>query len=164
MAEEQAVLVKVADGITADLAAALADGQFVGLQFKPERSYADWLDDELDDLECLHVDVVPVGHEQTDLDDRESIGYVCSVDVGVRKKFGPRDNSQAGRIKRAEIDRLVRFIEELHEHFCELTLPTFEAAVWRETKIRTTFSRKHLREKRLFLGVIRLFFFASQDL
>jgi len=164
MPDEQAVLVKVADGVTAEINAALEAGEFEGLQFTAERSYADWKDDELEDLDCLHVDVVPVRYDNTDLDSRGSVGYVCSVDIGVRKKFGQGDNSQSGRIRKEEVDRLVLLVEQLHEHFCKDLLSTFEDATWRDTKIPTTFSRRHLRDARLFLGVIRVSFDVSKSL
>lgn len=164
MSDPQAILVQVADGMTAELAAAHDSGKFAGLVFTPERSYADWKDDELEDLDCLHVDVVPVGHDSSDQEDRGAVGYVCTSDIGIRKKFGPRSNAQSGRIRRTEIDRLVLLVEEIHEHFCMERLPTFESAIWRETKIRTTFSRRHLRDMRMFLGVIRVSYDVSQAL
>src|SRR5688572_11480401 len=102
MPDGQAELVKVADGAVTEIAAALEDGLFEGLNFKPTRSYADWKDDELEDLDCLNVDVVPVEYVDSSLEDRGSVGYLCSFDIGVREKFSP-----GGRIKIAEIDRLI---------------------------------------------------------
>ncbi|WP_425618033.1 hypothetical protein NA78x_001726 [Anatilimnocola sp. NA78] len=172
MSDELAVLVKVADGVTAQLAAALEDGWFEGLQFTPERSYADWLDDELEDLDCLKVDVVPVAYDETDLEGRGSCGYLVSVDIGVRLKFGLRDQVQGNRIRLAEVDRLILFVQELHEYFIKAgdgtgigrRLESFPGATWRESRIRTTFSRRHLRDKRMFLGVIRGFWDVSKEL
>src|SRR4051794_21209254 len=111
---EPAVLEMVGDGIAAELNTALeSDEEFRGLQFKDECVYPDFKVEELADLDCLKVDVVIAGHDENDLDDRDSIGYLCSYDIVVRKKFGERDTTQSRRIAKPEIGRLVKFIEEL---------------------------------------------------
>jgi len=159
---DPAELVRVADAITTELTTAQTGGVFVGLEdFAPERSYADWAND-LDALEGLKVDVVPVSYEQTELVDRGTIGYLCSADVGVRKWFDRSQQGAQNRITRSAIDRLVLFIQELHEFFCKppdgigRRLATYESAVWQETKIRVTYSRKHLHSHRMFLGIVRV--------
>jgi hypothetical protein len=171
---DPAVLVKVSDGITVEVNAALEAGIFTGLQFKAESSYADFQDDELDDLDCLKVDVVPVGYTRTELDDRSSVLYVTASDIAVRKKFSEAQLTQSRRIKKSEIDRLVLFVQELHEFFLRpdaeegvpigTRLTTFPEATWRETNIRTTFSRRHLRDLKMFLGVIRVSYEVSKPL
>lgn len=162
---DPAVIVRIADGITAELASALDGGVFEGLLFKPKRGYADWKDEELSELKCLNVDVVPVVHSKSEHDDRGSTLYACEVDIAVRQKFDGDDLTSCGRVQTEKIDRLVRFIEEIHEHFCDETaLPTFEDAKWVDTKIRMTYSRKHLREMKLFFGVVRVTYETSVDL
>ena len=159
----QAVFVKGADDIVAQLRAAVAGGErFIGLQFKPKRSWAEWKTEDLADTDCLQVDVVPVRHEDEDLDDRESLGYVCSYDVGVREKFGPEDAAQSGRTRQQKIDRLAMLVEELHELFVMLQLDDDE--VWQGAKIRLSYSPEHLRDKNMFLGIVLVRLFVSKVL
>lgn len=155
-----AVLIEVADGVTADLLTAVEDDEFTGLQFTPERSYADW-DDELPDLDCLHVDVVPVAYEETDDDARGSTGYVCSAQIVIRKKFSQKYRTQSGRIDLEEIDRLVLLVEEIREYFRQRTLTDYDAT-WREDRVLVACSRKHLREMSMFLGVVQVSFDVSE--
>src|SRR5262245_19436785 len=96
---DQAELIKVADGIVAELKAVYTAGQFAGLspllgldQFTPERSYADWAD-ELDEIDKLKVDVVPIGYDEAELETPVSVGYLCRSHIGVRYKF-PRSESE----------------------------------------------------------------------
>lgn len=162
-----AVLVTLADAITAELNAATWDG----LSLEWERSYADW-EIDLRTLGQLKGDVVPVAYDETDLDGRGSVGYACSVDIGVRKKFGQPELEQCGRIDLAEIDRLVLFVQELHEFFIAPSgsttigrrLQNYTTANWRETTIRSTYSQKHLREMQMFLGVVRVTYDVSKTL
>lgn len=162
-----AVLVTLADAITAELNAATWDG----LAPNWERSYADW-DIGLKTIGQFKCDVVPVAYDETDLDGRGSVGYACSVDLGVRKKFGQEDLEKCGKIVMAEIDRLVLFIEELHEFFIAPSddttigrrLQDYTEASWRETTIRSTYSQKHLREMQMFLGIVRVTYDVSKTL
>lgn len=158
-----AVLIEVAEGVTNELRDAVDDDEFEGLQFVPERSYAEW-DDELPDLDCLHVDVVPVTYDETDLDARESVGYVVSVDVVIRKKFGQKHRTQNGKIDLEEIDRLVLLVEEIYELFSKARLTDYDEAIWKETRILSSYSRKHLREMSMFLGIVRISFDVSERL
>jgi hypothetical protein len=162
-----AVLIRVADAITAELTNAQQAGAFVGLEpFTPERSYADW-ESDVQALDGLHVDVVAATYEGNELGSRGAIHYLCSVDVGVRRWFNrSQSENVSGRIKRDEVDRLVLFVQELNAFFCNSgvgrRLATYEDAVWRATKIRTTYSRKHLRDHRMFLGILRPTYLVSQ--
>jgi hypothetical protein len=166
---EPAVLEAVGDGIAAELNAALESGeQFQGLQFEAESRYADFKLEELADLDCLKVDVVIIGHDQNDLDDREDIGYLLAYDIVVRKKFGERETEQCRQVSKAEIGRLVKFIEELDVFCAKRTLAEDELgnglAVWVDTKITITYSASHLRDERMFLGIIRVQLFSSVEL
>jgi hypothetical protein len=158
-----AVLIEVADGVTAELLTALNADTFSEVTFVPERSYADW-DEDLSDLDCLHVDVVPVAYEDTSLDARESVGYVCSVDVVIRKKFSQKYRTQDGKIDKSEVDSLVLLVEEIHEYLCKIRLTDYTEAVWRETVIRSAYSREHLRMMSMFFGVVRVSFDVSERL
>lgn len=152
---KKAVLTTIADAITAELAAAVRDGKFEGMQFTPERSYADW-DDDLKDLDCLRVDVVPVGHEDASRETRGSLKYDCSIDIGVREKFGAEARDKHGRIQVERVDRLALLIEEIHEFFISRRLTGLEAAVWVETKIVSSYDREKLRDLGLFVGFVRV--------
>ena len=103
-----AKIVQLADAVTA----ALAEAEFT-VQFVPERSYADWTM-QLEDTDALHVDVVIVGHEATELDDRGDISYVDAIDIGIRYKFGPEAREPDGRLRNADVDALVALVEEIH--------------------------------------------------
>lgn len=158
-----AVLIEVAEALTADLLTAVTADEFTGLTFEPEWSFADW-DDDLSDLDCLKVDVVPVTYDETDLDARESVGYVVSCDVVIRKKFSQKYRRQDGKIDRDEIAALVLLVEEIHEYLCKIRLTDYDEASWKETTIRSTYSRKHLRELSMFLGIVRVSFDVSERL
>ena len=167
---DPAVLIQVADAIAAELTTAQLGGLFVGLEaFTPERSYADW-ENDLEELNGLRVDVVAATYESNELDSRGSVAYLCSVDVGVRRWFNRSQTNPdtQGRIKKAEIDRLVLFVQELNEFFLNQgagrRLATLERAVWQDCKIRSTYSRKHLRLHRMFLGIVRPFYLVSKSL
>lgn len=163
-----AELVAVADAITTELTAAQQAGQFVDLAaFTPERSYADWAND-LAELSGLRVDVVGVAYTEAELADRGSVAYVCTSHVGVRHWFLRSETEGTdSRIKRASIDRLVLFIQELNEFFCKeggRRLAAYPAASWQDTKILTTYSRKHLRDHRMFLGILRVSYYVTKTL
>ena len=156
---DQAELVKIADAITTKLAAAQVAGRFVGLEtFTPVRSYADWKKD-LEELDALQVDVVGLSYDECGLDTRGSVGYLCTSHVGVRRWFPSSQVQSGGRINRDKIDRLVLFVQELNEFFCDLNgrrLDAYPEAAWQATKILTTFNRKHLRDHRMFFGLLKV--------
>lgn len=152
-----AVLVDLADAIATELSAASLTT--FGVTFTAESSYADW-HDELTDLDTLHVDVVPVRHEDSELADRGSTKYGLTVDVGFRKRFGTSSQSSStGRITKADIDALVLMVEKAHEWFLGdggRQLASLPVAVWESSDIRASYVRKMLRDKRLFVGVVRV--------
>jgi len=158
-----AVLIEVAEGVTADLLTAVNANTFTGLTFVPEWSFAEW-DDELADFDELHVDVVPVNYDQSELDSRESTGYVVSVDVVIRKKFSQKYRTQNGKIDKEEINSLVLLVEKIHEYLCKIRLTDYDEAIWRETNIRSAYSREHLRTAGMFMGVVRVSFDVSERL
>src|SRR5262245_38503360 len=164
---DEAELIKVADGIVAELKAAQVAGQFIGVaSFTPERSYADWAD-ELDTMDDLRVDGVPIGYDEVELETPVSVAYLCRSHIGVRFKF-PRSESEGAnnRIKKATIDRLVLFVQEIDsllrkEQHRRLT--SFQDASWQEGKIVSTYSRAYLRDKRMFFGLLRVSYAVSKD-
>jgi hypothetical protein len=147
-----AKIVQLADAVTA----ALAEAEF-SVEFVPERSYADWTM-QLEDSDTLHVDVVIVGHEASELDDRGDIAYVDAIDIGVRYKFGPEAREPDGRLRNADVDGLVALVEEIHESLAAERLDQFEDAIWRDASIRATYVRQHLREWGQFTAILRISF------
>ena len=171
---DQAELIKVADGIDAELKAGYTAGhfgdlaQFLGLDaFTPERSYADWAD-ELEQIDVLKIDVVPIAYDEAELQTPFMVGYVCRSHVGVRYKF-PRSDTDGdkGRIAKASIDRLVLFVQDIDSFFrkeAHRRLTSFPEAAWQEGKIVSTYSRKYLRDQRLFFGLLRMTHAVSKEL
>ena len=159
MPDGSAELVKIADAITAELATEQQAGQFVDLEaFTPVRSWADWKDD-LEELNELKVDVVGLSYDQCTLDTRDSVEYLCTSHIGIRRWFPQSQTEIGGRIKRDRIDRLIYFVQELNELFCRENgrrLANYPDATWDETKILTTFNRKYLRDKRMFFGLLKV--------
>ena len=101
-----AEIVKIAEAITAELAA----GTF-SQAFEPVRSYD--CETGLEDLDELHVDVVPVT-EETEMESRRSMGFMCEIDIGIRKHFGPdADDPATGKVKTAEVDALLDLKQEV---------------------------------------------------
>lgn len=170
-----AVLVSVAKAITKELDAAFIAGTF-GAQYREQRakrSYADW-DEALEDLDTLHVDVVPVGPGNPKLVmlTRSAWEYVVSVQIGVRKRFGHTDqDSTTGRILAEEIDALILLLEKIGKYFMPSQttqtgrrLADMPEAVWmpevgereRGTEFQTSFDREMLRNNRQYIGIVRL--------
>lgn len=157
-----AALVYVADLVT-DV---LNDAQFgEGVEFTAERSYADW-DLMLEDADELRVDVVPVGHATSDLNSRGNSGYLVTLNIGIRKRFGQAESDQqTGRIDKAEVDRLVLLVEQIHELLCSYQQRNLASNVaWRETKITDTYVAAHLRQDRQFTGLILCTFHVKRAL
>jgi hypothetical protein len=155
-----AVEVDIADAITAAL-----DTAAFSQAFTPVRSYAEW-EDALEDLNTLHVDVVPVQTgPATELDDRADVEYDCEIDIGVRYRFGTADQvSATGRVDTAKVDELILLVQEIAEFFMVDRLADANTAVWQDTEIKLGWSRKHLRQLRQFFGFVRLTFKATRVL
>jgi hypothetical protein len=136
-----------------------------GIEFSAARSYADWAD-ELKVENVLHVDVVPLqtAYAKSELASRGKVKHRLGFDIAVRKKFGRQDQNVENRVERAKLDSLVYLTEALHHFFVAGRLSGFEAAVWQSSDIVLTYSRKHLREYRQFLSIVRLMFEGSRTL
>lgn len=146
---------QVADAVTAAINAAQWP-----MQFRAERSYADW-DDELSELERMRVDVVPKFDPDIALDTRATTGQELAIDVGVRKRFsGEEIDSTNGRIRLSAIDEMVKLVEDLGEFLIADRLSGLDTigAVWIETTIGALYIRDHLRQYGQFTGYIRLRF------
>ena len=155
-----AVDLDIADAVTT----ALASGTF-SKQFTPVRSYAEW-DDALEDLNELHVDVVPLQTgPATTLQERASVEYSCQVDIGVRYRFGTSEQeSTTGRVDVVEVDGLKLLLQEIAEFFMVDRLTDTNLATWQETNIQHSWSRPHLKNFRQYFGFVRLTFLADKAL
>lgn len=125
-----------------------------------KRSYGQFKD-VLEQAGPLLVDVVPVTHPATKMATRGSIVYLTTLDVGVRKKFGPSqtDQDNGGICKVAEVDRLVEFVQRVFSFFVKeanWNLPDDDGSSWVSGTIRMPYSRKHLEDYRQFTGIVRL--------
>lgn len=125
----------------------------LGIDVKAERSYADW-DDTLQEMDELHIDVVPVMHSDCELETRGEVKYTTLVDIGVRKRFSP-ETQVNGKLPQEDLDSLVKLTEKLHELFVMSRIDAYSAA-WSSTDSRTSYVRKHLRELRQFTGIVRV--------
>lgn len=163
-----AALIEVADAATGKISAGFAADRFPGLLIDSlERSYADW-EDKLE-TPCTRIDVVPVAVEDTTVLSRTSVLYLCRVDVGVRRKFDQQNRGTDGRLDKAAIDRLVLFMQELHELFIPQPyntaleeasgmLPALPGSVWKSTQLVKTYDREKLRDLSTFFGFLSLRF------
>ncbi len=157
----EAVLVTTASAVAAALNAAPADT--FDYKFNPERSYADWelpLEDSKPSDGSVLVDVVPVPPLPTELTTRGLIGYTPSVDIVIRLRLDPSNREADGRLEVAQIDGLLRFVEQVSEYFSTDRLTSTDA-VWQSTQILRAFVPQHLREKHQFTAQIRLTFSTS---
>lgn len=155
-----AVAVSVAKAVEAHITAAVAADAF-HQSFTLERSYADW-DLELKEAEGLRVDVALVTTKHmAELAARGGkLAYTVPVDVAVRRRFGrDNQNDDTGRVLVSKVDELMLLVEQLHEQFTQQRLTDPLTSVWKEDpKILVAPSVKHLRDMKMFYGLVRLAF------
>lgn len=152
-------LVNIAEAVTKAINEATLSQEATAIlhDIDSQDSFADW-DIVLEDLDVLHIDVVPTADE-TALAGRGNTRHRCSVDVGVRKKFDAKDQDpQTGRIKRERIKELISLYEEIVEIFTGKRMEYYEPAHWVATLNRNPYSRQHLRENRQYTGIATLTF------
>jgi hypothetical protein len=152
-----AILVSTADAVLS----VLSDNKF-SQEFEPVRSYADW-ELPLEDAGVLHVDVVPVGSPEIELETGGSIGYMPQVDIVIRKRLATDQQEADGTLVLPEIDDLVYLAQEIAEYFVAGRLAGFEDAAWERTQILAAFKPSHLRQYRQFTAVIRVTFRTPTD-
>jgi hypothetical protein len=155
-----AVDIDIADAVKDALVAGVSFG---GVPVPAVRSYAEW-DEALEDLNTLHVDVVPLQTgPATSLEARGEVEYSCEIDIGVRYRFGTADQeSTTGRVDPDEIDALKLLVQAIAEFFMVDRLTDTNMSIWQETEIKLGWSRKHLRQMRQFFGFVRLTFLATR--
>lgn len=163
-----AVPALLADAVATVINAAVTAVALETVGFTARRSYPDW-DDEFKDLSGLAVDTVFVssGGDQVELDSESTIDTEPSVDIAIRKRFGPTDRETNGRLKNTSVDPLVKLVEQVHELLSadrqtpiELVAGTVYAN-WISATVRTYCDYRRLREGN-FLGVVRVRFDVSK--
>jgi hypothetical protein len=153
------ILVRVADAVAELLTSASSR---LDLEYVAQRTYPP-KDLNLGELTGLRVDVIPVAHAESKTIDRSRrTQYLCEVDIGIRKKFRKEErDSTSGEIHLDEVDRLVEFVEQIHDFLTDpdgqRRLPGAQLdATWEDTKIRATYVQRHLREWQQFTGIVRV--------
>jgi hypothetical protein len=119
------------------------------------RSYSD-VDEFLEDLDGLHVDVVPAGYRRVELQTPYVTNVICLTAIIVRKRFSEAAQLDNGTIDQTKADELVTLCEAIHKSLAAQRIRAFEDAVWEDTDFALQFERKHLREARQFTAVIRV--------
>jgi len=153
-----AILVSTADAVLS----VLSDNKF-SQEFEPVRSYADW-ELPLEDSDDLHVDVVPVGSPDMELETRGSIGYTPQVDIVIRKRMAAGQQEPDGTVILPDVDDLVFLVQEIAEYFVVDRFGDLESIAWQRTQILAAYKPSHLRQHRQFTGIVRLTFSAQTDL
>lgn len=147
--DDASVLTRVADCVTS-----LLNAFDFGLTFTAVRSYPDF-DEQLDELDALKVDVVPVSHEKVEDQTRDSLTYLCTVDIGIRQRPVTSD----------DIDRLILLEEQITQMLDgEKRLVSGDLdATLDSIKVRASYSREFLRQHGQFFSLMRATYYASVD-
>ena len=134
--------------VIADIAEALKDelnDHDFSMEFEATRDYLPVFD--LQDMQALHVTIVPAGVTMQKLD-RSRTQSDVQVDIGIQKKLNAGDN--------AEIDALMALVEEIVDFLRFRKLEGFPTAMWVSTENAPIFVREHLSEMRQFTSVLTL--------
>jgi len=139
-----------------------------GVDFTAVRSYAEW-DVKLEEMDSLHVDVVPAGQPVCRLADRGgTIEHQVVAHIGVRKRF--RRDQQTRRFELSEVDDLILITQKISEFFSSdsitgrpRTLSDFPKASWLEegeggnrSQILQLCDKAMLRQHSQYTGVVQL--------
>ena len=104
---------------------------------------------ELPEMAVLHVTVVPKSVEISGAC-RNAAAYDYKVDVAVQKRFQ--------EATAAELDPLLRLVEEIADHFRLRRLPAYPAAAWIKTEHTALYAPEHMESLRQFTSVLTLTF------
>lgn len=116
---------------------------------------------KLDDADEIHVDITPIGHDESDLISRGTIGYLARLRIGVRFKFGEADQEGDGRLDPAAVDDMIALVEAIHE---TIATGQFCGASWVDGSIPFVVVHQHLRDWRQFTAIISERFRIEADL
>ena len=134
--------IDIADAVAAQLNGA-ADGTF-GHEFTAERTVLP--EYELSALSNLTISVVPSEAEITNAS-RTSRQYDFAVDIGVQKKI---------LVVEADVLSLSEFVSEIVEFLASRQLTDAAWAVFTQITNAPIYSPEMLRDKKLFISVIRI--------
>jgi hypothetical protein len=103
----------------------------------------------LAELATLRVTVVPAAREIS-AESRSQTSETVDINVAVQKVVDPDSN--------AEIDELLTLCEDIGDLFRLKRLDRYAAAIWQETANSPIYDPKHLLEKHVFTGLLKLTF------
>lgn len=135
-------IAQVADAVVAALNAASFSQPVTA-----ERSYLPQF--ELAEMDELHVTVVPKAVEVS-IAARDMAAHDYKVDVAVQKRFQTGDA--------AELDPLLRLVEEIAGHFRFKRLEGYPDAAWVKTEHPALYAPEHMENFRQFTSVVTLTF------
>ncbi len=131
-------LIALADAIVARL----QDGPF-SLPFEVQRGYRPVV--ELSALDTVKVTVIPKSLAISAATRADGF-YDCAIDIGIQRKVNADDP--------AELDALMRLVEEIGDHLRGRPLAGFTAAVWLALENEPIFAPEHLEKERVFTSVL----------
>jgi len=147
----------VADAVVAELNATEFSIKFVAERVHGKAQL------QLTNLDCLRVEVFPVG-TTLGLADRGSAGHEVTIDIVIRKKLGPQEADQAtGEVELEPIDELDNLTEEIGIHFQPEQpdrtgrLAEYEDAAWLSGRILSGYGFDKDRTQ-IYMGQVRLVF------
>lgn len=132
------ILVALADAIVA----VLRDGTF-SLPFEVQRGYCPVVD--LPALDGALVTVIPKSLAISAATRADGF-YDCAVDIGVQRKVDPD--------KPAELDALMKLVEEIGDRLRGLRIAEPVAAAWLSLENEPVFASEHLAERSQFTSVL----------
>lgn len=116
---------------------------------------------KLEDADTLRVDVAPF-RSTAELETRGSVRWTHVVDIGVRYRFGLRDqNTRTGQITPESVDEYRCLLQEI-VHWCfsnrRLTDSNMnvDAAIVEDPEVRADVLAKHFDEWGQFTGLVRV--------
>ena len=131
-------LIALADAIVASL-----NGATFSMTFQAERGYRPVV--ELPALQAVKVTVIPKSLAISAATRTDGF-YDCSIDIGVQRKVNPDEP--------AELDALMKLVEEIGDHLRGHRLDGFTAAVWLALENEPVFAPEHLEQHRQFTSVL----------
>lgn len=155
----------VAHDLAAAVVAILDAGSFI-LSIDPQGPTYD-VDTALEDMDELHVDVVP-GPLEMIPDSRVSVAYTASVDVAVRYRFGTDEQfADTGKVDVSEIYKYMLLTQQIAEEVAKpanrapSSVPT---AAWIGCEIRWPWVPDDMRQRRQYTGIVRATYRVAMDL
>jgi len=141
-------IIEIADAIVAELNSPGEPG--FSMLVHAERHYKPTFD--LAEMKDLRVTVVPRGVELSGAS-RSMTQTDVQIDIGVQRKLPADAASDA-----AEIDALMRLVEEIADFFRSMRLSACPNVSWVRTENKPIYSPEHIEQLRQFTSVLTLTF------